>query len=214
MCFPLLTFRLLLLSPLLFSLQLRQGDYVHFQWTGCDNNPQGNDGEGRAKTDRSNIVPLSFALGVSKHVDAWNPTSRSFNDPSIIKLWSASQANLLASLGQSGCLNVTDLNTRNNNDQNQVNQDLQNCAKLNAADRYFDGGLVQINGQGVYRYMSTRNNNFSNRGQKATIVSAPVVQTFGIVLLSVSAAAFASAVVIAVVVKFLPASGLAAAAGV
>ena len=39
-------------------LKMKSGDYVHIQWTGCDNNPQGNDGEGRAKTDRSNIVPL------------------------------------------------------------------------------------------------------------------------------------------------------------
>merc|ERR1711916_170317 len=99
-----------------------------------------------------------------------------------------------------------------NNHQGAVNTDLQNCAKLNAADRYFDGGLLSIGSTGVYRYMSSRNNNFSNRGQKATIVSENLVETFGIVLLSISGAAFAAAIVFALVVKFAPASALAASA--
>jgi hypothetical protein len=34
------------------------GDYVHFQWTGCDTNPAGNAGEGTDKTDRSNCVQM------------------------------------------------------------------------------------------------------------------------------------------------------------
>jgi len=41
--------------------------------------------------------------------------------------------------------------------------------KLNAASQYFDGGLVQMNTVGDFYYMSTRNNNFSNRLQKAEI---------------------------------------------
>merc|ERR1712065_79500 len=35
---------------------------------------------------------------------------------------------------------------------------------------YFDAGLVQMGGPGTYHYMSTRNSNFSNRGQKGQIV--------------------------------------------
>ena len=39
-------------------LHVEQGDIVHFQWTGCDHNPGNNDGEGKVKTDRSNIVQI------------------------------------------------------------------------------------------------------------------------------------------------------------
>merc|ERR1711991_649790 len=192
--------------------KVKTGDYLHIQWTGCDNNPQGNDGEGRQKTDRSNIVPLNGVLGRSVHTDNLNTTSLDYLVPGIPVFWSASQADLMATLGQTGCLTIEELNARNNNNQGAVNTDLQNCAKLNAADRYFDGGLLSIGSTGVYRYMSSRNNNFSNRGQKATIVSENLVETFGIVLLSISGAAFAAAIVIALVVKFAPASALAASA--
>ena len=34
------------------TVQVAKGDYVHFQWTGSDKNPQNNDGEGTRGTDR------------------------------------------------------------------------------------------------------------------------------------------------------------------
>jgi hypothetical protein len=193
-------------------LRVKTGDYVHIQWTGSDNNPQGNDGEGREKTDRSNMVAVNGDLGYNILVDYLNSTSPQYQASGVPVFWSASQAEMLATLGQTGCLTISELNTNNNNDQNAVNRDLQNCAKLNAADRYFDGGLISIGQPGMYKYMSTRNNNFSNRGQKAVIQSETLVQTFGIVLLSVSAAAFAAAIILALVVKFAPSSALAASA--
>ncbi len=64
----------------------------------------------------------------------------------------------------------------------------------------------------TWSYICSRNNNFSNRSQKGVIVSETLVQTFGIVLLSISAAAFAAAIVVALVVKFAPASALAVSA--
>jgi hypothetical protein len=44
------------------SMNVKLGDYVHFQWTGSNNNPQNNDGQGTAGTDRSNIVELRPAV--------------------------------------------------------------------------------------------------------------------------------------------------------
>ena len=155
---------------------------------------------------------ILYFFSNSIHKDAWNTTSLHYDAPGVAMLWSRSQADLMARLGQTGCLSIDALNARNNNNQNQVNQDIQNCAKLNAADRYFDGGLLRITKTGIFRYMSSRNNNFSNRGQKAVIQSENLVQTFGIVLLSISGAAFVAAIVIAAVVKFSPASPLATAA--
>ena len=61
-------------------------------------------------------------------------------------------------------------------DDEQNEQALTNCKHLNAASGYFDGGLVQMGhiwyhpfGR-TFHYMSTRNNDFTNRSQKATIV--------------------------------------------
>merc|ERR1712050_354974 len=49
------------------------------------------------------------------------------------------------------------------------NNQLSNCKQLNGASAYFDGGLVEMTQMGVHHIASTRNNDFSNRSQKATI---------------------------------------------
>ncbi len=51
-------------------------------------------------------------------------------------------------------------------------------SELDDAGTYFDLGPRKITGTGTYFYMSTRNNNFSNRSQKGKIVvvSNPVAQ--------------------------------------
>ncbi|XP_033116568.1 protein DD3-3-like [Anneissia japonica] len=41
------------------DLEVQPGDYVHFQWTGSNTNPNNNDGQGLQGTDRSNVVPLT-----------------------------------------------------------------------------------------------------------------------------------------------------------
>jgi len=66
------------------------------------------------------------------------------------------------------CASQSTLIGDNNRDQNGLN-----CMKLNPQTPYFDGGLQQCKNPGVYYYMSTRNNNFSNRSQKGTIVVLP-----------------------------------------
>lgn len=40
------------------TLVVRKGERVHLQWTGSDANNNGNDGEGRRMTDRSNLVEM------------------------------------------------------------------------------------------------------------------------------------------------------------
>lgn len=40
---------------------------------------------------------------------------------------------------------------------------------LNNAPASFEGAVLKFN-RGTYRYMSTRNNNFSNRSQKASLI--------------------------------------------
>eukprot|EP01088_Endostelium_zonatum_P015437 TRINITY_DN377_c0_g1_i1.p1 TRINITY_DN377_c0_g1~~TRINITY_DN377_c0_g1_i1.p1 ORF type:complete len:646 (-),score=159.16 TRINITY_DN377_c0_g1_i1:47-1984(-) len=160
-------------------LAVRVGDYIHFQWTGCDTNPAGNDGEGTQSTDRSNIVFLKGGKDHNKNGDQ--------------TFFSRDAAQGHAFLGNDPQQCATDLAAlrASTNDQNTINRDPKNCAKLNAASRYFDGGLVKItdhhNGN-TYHYMSTRNNNFTNRSQKGTITIIPFLPVWAIVLVVVSAA--------------------------
>jgi len=63
----------------------------------------------------------------------------------------------------------------NNNNQDEADKDARNCYKLNAnPSPYFDGGIYEATKLGTFHYMSTRNNNFSNRSQKGKIVVNPL----------------------------------------
>ena len=161
------------------------GDFIHFQWTGSDAHPRGNAGNGRDMTDRSNFVqmakpgvnyPLSFFYDESD--DALGDDDKSkvydldeyatyngqqyeesmFSDPEVVAK--------LAFLGQKrethGC-------EYENTNQNNFDDHLDNCGLLNAVPAYFDGGLVELTKTGTFHFMSTRNNQFTNRGQKATL---------------------------------------------
>jgi len=144
------------------TLHVYVGDYIHFQWTGCDQNPAGNAGEGTDQTDRSNIVQLE-TLGVNyPATDDWISNHDALFPDNDMRM-------RFAYLDQVNCLSYEELLSQNNNDANDAEQDTRNCLKLNAASQYFDGGLVRMNISNEFYYMSTRNNNFSNRGQKGTI---------------------------------------------
>lgn len=144
------------------NLIATEGDYVHFQWTGSDNNPQNNAGEGIPGTDRSNIVQTS---GLNSNLpmtqEELDSANKLFETPDL--------SHNMAFIGQTNCPTIKELLAKNNNNQNNVNNDKTNCAKLNAAGPYFDGGVVRLNKTGTYYYMSSRNTNFSNRTQKGMI---------------------------------------------
>jgi hypothetical protein len=182
------------------KLYVRVGDYIHFQWTGCDTNPAGNAGEGTDQTDRSNAVQIPDWGANVPVTDAWlSQNTPLFEDSGLRKR--------MAFLDQdpSDCLDYATLLKLNNNNAGNAQADPRNCFKLNAAKTpYFDGGAIQMNkttGEkvGLY-YMSTRNNNFSNRGQKAVIYVLNVLPDWAI------------GVVVTGAVLFLGAAGIAGAA--
>ena len=146
------------------NLLIHENEYIHFQFIGSDYNPQGNDGEGRAGTDRSNIVLIE---NHKTNIPLVNN-----NVMESIQLFSDEIMMSLATIGQnitdnSQCFNYTELTIQNKrNDQ----QSLKNCALLNAAEPYFNMSPVRPNKNGTMIGMSSRNNNFSNRGQKLKIV--------------------------------------------
>jgi len=165
-------------------LYVKTGDYVHFQWTGCDTNPAGNAGEGTAQTDRSNIIQMKAYADSYPVDDTWisnNPNKVMFRDTNLRMNFGY--------LGQTNCLASS---------TNADNNDPSNCFKLNRAPAYFDGGLVLINSTdtGTYYYMASRNNNFSNRGHKAVLGVDTVIPTWAIGTVIAGACLFLGASVI------------------
>jgi plastocyanin len=165
------------------TLAVKVGDYVHFQWTGCDTNPDDNAGEGTDGTDRSNIVQMTDTVNNRPATDEML-TSGSlkalFTDPGV-------RLNM-ALLGQTNCLSYAELSAKDGGNADDIEQDVQNCQKLNAAPTpYFNGGLVKMTATGTYYYMSTRNNNFTNRTQKGTLFVLPLLPAWAIALIVVGA---------------------------
>jgi len=143
-------------------------DLVHFQWTGSNthnNNGQGDDGEGRGGTDRSNIVQMSgrndnypllfdeanmFKGAKAYYADGCHPSAAQLTDTDIM-LQMATSGYIEC---EKGC---------KHNAQTRKMQD-----HLDNAPASFAGLLVSMK-PGEYNYMCSRNNNFSNRSQKGTL---------------------------------------------
>jgi len=136
------------------DLKIGPKDYVHIQWTGSNthnNNAPAGDGqagdagEGTGGTDRSNIVQIKDrAYNFPLHADVanmWTSVTKSIPNRSARQL-------------------MTDFATAGKGEE---------CDNLlNNAPASYNGGLLRFE-PGTYHYMCTRNNNFSNRSQKATI---------------------------------------------
>jgi len=174
-------------------LDIYNKDYIHFQWTGCDQNPAGNAGEGTDRTDRSNIVQTDGNMNV--------PGNDKFLKGTTLLFPSKSVRQRMAMLGQpvdnpNLCKSFEALLIQNGNNENNAKADVQNCMKLNAAGEYFDGGLIQMKTTSSFTYVSTRNNNFTNRDQKGTINVRNLLPNWAIALTAIGGAAFIGAGVI------------------
>ena len=149
------------------NLTLYENDYVHFQWVGSDFNPLNNDGEGRAGTDRTNLADITV-------FDAYNfAQNNTFIPVDLINSF------IYLNQFDSNCYTYDEL-IRLGKLKNT--QDIKNCALLNNATVYFNSRLFKIilgknNTNKTYYYMSTRNNNFSNRNQKGAITVLKALNT-------------------------------------
>jgi len=159
------------------------GDVLHVQWTGSDYNPNRtpNNAEGgpvdpqdnaSTRADRHNIVQID---GSNVNVP------RNFNRHTIFKTENGATdtafVTRLAYIDQpitdtTQCRTYEQLAAELGNNQALIERDRRNCGKLNnaPAGNYFDGGLVILRTNGNFWYMSTRNNNFSNRSQKGNLI--------------------------------------------
>ncbi|KAJ3086460.1 hypothetical protein HK102_013090 [Quaeritorhiza haematococci] len=136
-------------------LNVRQGDYIHFQWCGSDHNDQNNAGQGLAGTDRSNIVGV-ISPSINRPLRLENATG--VFGPETLKT--------LAWLNQTNCFNITEMM----GEQAQNQQDPRSCHFLNNASAYFEY-VAPVEGSGIFYYISSRNNAFTNRHQRGVIIS-------------------------------------------
>jgi len=174
-------------------LDIYNKDYIHFQWTGCDQNPAGNAGEGTDRTDRSNIVQTNG--------DKNTPADDKWVSGNTALFPSKTLRQRMAMLGQpvdnpNLCKSWEALLAQNGNNENNAKADVQNCMKLNAAGEYFNGGLIQMKTTSTFTYISTRNNNFTNRDQKGVINVRNLLPNWAIALTAIGGAAFVGAGVI------------------
>jgi hypothetical protein len=161
-------------------LEIPQGSYVHFHWTGCDNNPGGNDGSGTSQTDRSNLIQMRHgSLNYPNTMDQQDAMSSSLPLEDSDRLY-------FASAGQSidDCPTYTELVATNGNNDDAIEEATNNCQYLNAAPRHFDGGVFKFQKLGAtYDSVSTRNNNFSNRSHKGGIRVTTAIPAYAIGLI-------------------------------
>lgn len=170
------------------KMTVTEDDCVHLQWTGSDYNPNRNpnNGEGgpanpnksnEGKSDRTNMVQtnrLSYNIPVlssadfsmfDANVEQWKRMT--FNDQ---PLDSATQ-----------CLTATELKEAGINNREDRERDNRNCGKLSGQKiPHMNIGVVKAGPTGTYEYMSTRNNNLSNRGQKGTFTVTPSEKSVGL----------------------------------
>jgi len=177
-------------------LQVFGSDYVHFQWIGSDYNvarnpndanggPQfpDNNGNNGARSDRSNVVQLDKqGLSVPRQVQyntlfMNNEGQADFNVIYQMALLGQPVNLTGADALTKTCLNRTELALKNGvtGEVNIANSqaikfDKQNCAALNSASVYFDARPMQLKASGVFHYFCSRNNAFSNRSQKGSLV--------------------------------------------
>jgi len=167
-------------------LYARVGDWIHFQWTGCDTNPAGNAGEGVDGSDRSNMVQMISLTNAYPVTDAWVAAN-----PKLVLFTDEGFRLRMSQLGQTNCLSSAAITAAGGNPET----DVRNCGVLNGAPQYFNGGIVKMNQTGSFYYMCTRNHNFTNRDQKGTIYVTPLLPVWTLILVVVGAVLFALAAV-------------------
>lgn len=139
-------------------LHCRQGDYVHFQWTGSNTNPNNNAGQGRQGSDRHNVVPLREPNYMEKGLSSKNVHGHFGNSyPARID-----QVPFLGFTRQD-MQHLAILDTEGGQFGGELSE-------LDDAGTYFDLGPRKCEQEGIFHYLCTRNNNFSNRSQKGKIV--------------------------------------------
>jgi len=175
-------------------LHVTESDFVHIQWTGSNTHNNGGGGgdgqtgdagEGTDGTDRSNFMQMgylneTYPIALDKESSLFSTSMAHFyqlsgteiTDPMNAALW----------LATSGFFTDRTAVTATSGATDSISVTLDNAPPSLAGGilmRVSAGSTYSSYGPGVFNYMCTRNNSFSNRTQKGTLIVAPAPQTAG-----------------------------------
>lgn len=155
--------------------------YIHFQWTGANTNPNNNAGQGRRKTDRSNICLLDKNKypknGDTANENKYGHYGSSYpadmrDGPNFLGLDDNSEQKLCTS----GTINGDNAELDdagvyyNHRHHSPKDGGLVKCRCEEKTKLDGNGNEIKVKVRGVWYYLCTRNNNFTNRSQKAKII--------------------------------------------
>jgi len=172
------------------TLHVRQYDVVHFTVSGSDTNPNNNDGQGKQGTDRHNFCPMKDSnYAGNPDLSAYTQSGTGIGREGAIGSIGGSYPAFVKApegyaLGQalSDCSTpemvqkpmagfpideLAAMCTLRKKEPN--NDDYGNMEELDDAGTSFNTQPLQAVETGCWSYVSTRNNNFSNRSQKGTL---------------------------------------------
>jgi len=156
-------------------LSIPQGDAIHVQWTGSNTHNNGNPGgdgqtgdagEGRGGTDRHNFIQL-----LNRKANLVAPDHKHSLFQNAEWIWSSHEMgnpenkdfNIALSMATSGYYQCKEAEECNAPFDNSLND------QLNNAPASYHGNIF-VPSAGEHHYKCMRNNNFSNRSQKGTIL--------------------------------------------
>merc|ERR1719499_596077 len=168
------------------NAHFKQNDYVHFMWSGSNTNPNNNDGQGKQGTDRSNIVPLrtaNYDVSAQRQGDEYGSPENSY--PAFVRQpegYGIPQVQLCGRTDDDGQpimygSHVHDkrmgglseeiiAQLATGRETHNAFNDYGNMEELDDAGASFSLEPQKVTEVGCWNYVSTRNNNFSNRSQK------------------------------------------------
>lgn len=143
------------------NVDVKQGECLDFHIHGSDFNAakNPNNGEGWKYSDRTNVMQKSLA---SHNFPAFNEV---FEKDESKSFFNKEERYSMAYLGQKEKLAAQGIKCVNEDDKSvdDANNDPRICGKLNSAPNHFKM-LKKVDSRvGTYDFISTRNNNFSNR---------------------------------------------------
>ena len=197
-----------------FTLEPAQYDYMHIQFHGSDFNTERNpnNGEGWKFSDRSNMVEV-----VNENVQfPIHENNAGFFEENgwVYEMALLGQDQILLDKSEAGVTPFTCLKAYQLDDADDYQNNPRACNKLNSAPNTFQPGdqmgLMQVQvSSGTYSFVSTRNNNFSNRSQKMSIsVGSGLALSAGQIAGAVFGTVLGVGVVILIVVVVLALFGI------
>jgi len=163
---------------------IKLGDAVHFAWAGSNTNPNNNDGQGKQGTDRTNIVALkqpnydgaatpieggitpAGALLNNYPAFVKQPVGYELPNPAVFR--GCTKPDVVAEPMAGFDRNVV-AQLATGRRVHEESLDMGNMEELDDAAASFDLKPVVTKQTGCWSYVSTRNNNFSNRSQKGVL---------------------------------------------